>query len=267
MQSYERSWRASGAAHGFIDSDDDLRAQQSWCHIKMAVPKRFRWVSYTDHQLTRGFIRTHHLSNFETNGKVDHAKLPLGVGTYINDNFIFWKNVARTELLLMQVACHHLNNNLSSTFKNRSLKKAALNQSKMTHYQNFKKAQLFCKNQVGLLKHSARHPVWLLYQNSLPAPQIPNSIVAIYLSKRIGRFDKISRHDFRFIMPHLESNSTEAEVEAAIESMENYLRLVMCEYVLKECSRGNFAPAIKYQLCFPIASRSLYLPKQYPQNN
>lgn len=264
MRSYERSWRASGTAHCFIDSGEDLNAQGSWCHIKMAMPIRFRWVIYTDHQLTRGFIRTHHLSSFETNGKVDHAKLPLGVGTCISDNTVFWKNVARTELLLMQVVCHRLNKNLSSTSKNSSAKKAALHQLKITHYQNFKKAQLCCNNQVGLLTHHQRHPVWLHYQNSLPAPQIPNTIKATYLSKRIGRFDKISRHNFRFIMPHLESNSTEAEVEAAIASMENYLRLVVCEYVLKECSKGNFAPAIKYQLCFPIASRSLYLSKQYP---
>lgn len=265
MRSYERSWRASGTAHGVIASSDDLNAQQSWCYIKMTVPRRFPWVIYTEHQLTRGFIRTHHLSNFVTNGKIDHAKLPLGVGACRRDNFIFWKNVARTELLLMHVACHRIIGNTRSTLVVSSAKATALHQLKMTHQKNFKKAQLCCKNQEGLLTNHLKHPVWLHYQHSVPAPQVPNTIKATYLSKRVERFDKMSRHNFRFIMPHLESSSTEEEVEAAIVSMESYLRLVVCEYVLKEFSQGNCAPAIKYQLCFPVASRSLYLPKQHAQ--
>jgi hypothetical protein len=249
MQAYSSSWLATGNAPiGVFSRDDDL-IQREWCSKPVNVLRRYRWVGYGEHQMSRGFIRKHHLGNFRTRQHVDTTRLPLGVISSQYDNHIFWKNVARTELLLMGLAGQHLSQigQVPTTQKVSNLR-----DNQAWHYRNFRQAQLYCRIQEGYFDFT-NHPEWRYFKQSLPSSvAAPDAVKLRYLSRRISLFDNRSDHGFHYLFPSLPPAES-------IADMERYLALVMSEHVIAQAATGNYLPAIEYRRCFPVASRTIHL--------
>lgn len=260
MDIYSRSFMATGVIqnHGVHDLHDQSLIA-GWCHLPVRKSFAHRWVEYSKHQMTRGFVRNHSAKNFISNGTVNHHKLPVGVCSSQIDNYVFWKNVARSELLLMHIAKHRrddLRKTKSVSIGSLMNKELNLNNQLYHHRQNFLQAQHFARTKKGLLLNLSSHIAWRQFNHGMPDSSIDRKRSTRYLHRAIKRFDSRCTPPFSFS----DNDNTERSFVKLVE----YVRLVVIEFVIPEMLKGNNYPAVQFLICFPDSSKSIYLRKPEP---